>query len=362
MKYFLLIAGVAVLSMALMPAADPKTGLIEKAANPFKIKKGTNIAHWLSQSKKRGPEREAFFTEKDVAMIKSFGFDHFRLPVDEEQLWDASGNKDAEGFRLLNNALEWASKHKLNVVLDLHIIRSHYFNAKDNTLWTKKEEQDKLIRLWKDFSLAVGKYPNSMLAYEFMNEPVADNPEQWNALLNRVADSIRSWEPQRTLVIGSNRWQSVATFDKLRVPANDPNIILSYHFYEPFMLTHVRASWTNLKDFKGEVQYPGQIVVNGQTKEEMRIYNRDTLELMMAKAFRLADSLKLPLYCGEFGVIDGSPEASKLAWYKDMVAIFEKRNVGYANWNYKAGSFGIVDAQMKPRSAYIEVLTGKKPK
>lgn len=361
MKYFLLITGVALLSFAFMPEAD-SSSTSATAANPFKIKKGTNIAHWLSQSKKRGAEREAFFTEKDVAMIKSFGFDHFRLPVDEEQLWDAAGNKDAEGFRLLNNALEWASKHKLNVVLDLHIIRSHYFNAKDNTLWTDKAEQDKLIRLWKDFSNAVGKYPNSMLAYEFMNEPVADDPEQWNALLNRVADSIRSWEPKRTLVIGSNRWQSVNTFDKLRVPANDPNIILSYHFYEPFMLTHVRASWTNLKDFKGEVQYPGQIVVNGQTKEEMRRYNRDTLELMMAKAFQLADKLKLPLYCGEFGCIDGSPEASKLAWYKDMVAIFNKRDVAYANWNYKAGSFGVVDAQMQPRAAYIEVLTGKKPK
>jgi endoglucanase len=39
----------------------------------FKIKKGTNIAHWLSQSDKRGAERASFFTEKDIIFIDSVG-------------------------------------------------------------------------------------------------------------------------------------------------------------------------------------------------------------------------------------------------------------------------------------------------
>ncbi len=197
-------------------------------------------------------------------------------------------------------------------------------------------------------------------ANEFMNEPVAEDHEQWNMLLNRVADSIRSWEKERTLVIGSNRWQSVNTFDQLRVPSGDKNILLSFHFYEPFHLTHYKASWTELKDFTGQVQYPGQIVVNGQSDAEKKQYNRDTMEQMMAKAFKLADSLRLPLYCGEFGVIDGAPEEAKMAWYRDMVAILDKHNVGYANWNYKAGSFGIVDAQMNPDAPLVNLLAGKK--
>jgi endoglucanase len=80
---------------------------------------------------------------------------------------------------------------------------------------------------------------------------------------------------------------------------------------------------------------------------------------MMAKAFRLANRLRLPLYCGEFGIIDGVPEDAKIAWYRDIVAIFEKNNVAYANWNYKSGSFGIVDAQMKPDTAILQILTRK---
>lgn len=326
-------------------------------ARSFEIKRGTNIAHWLSQSNRRGIARDTFFTQKDIAFIDSAGFDHIRLPIDEVQMWDEQGNRYDSAFQLLQNALTWCDEAGLRVVLDLHILRSHYFNADVKPLWSDPAEQDKFIRLWKDLSAAVKKWPNGMLAYEFMNEPVADDPEQWNQLLNRVADSIRRWEPERVLVIGSNRFQSAETFDKLRVPESDPNIILSFHFYEPFHLTHYQASWTFMKDFAGEVNYPGQIVTNGETEDEKRIYNIDTLEHMMRKPIAMAKRLKLPLYCGEFGVIMKAPPEDKLNWYRDMVAVFERNGIAYANWNYKAGSFGIVDRNLVPDSAMVRILT-----
>ena len=327
----------------------------------FRIHRGTNIAHWLSQSTRRGTDRATFFTRKDIAFIDSAGFDHIRLPVDEEQLWDEAGNRYEDAFGLLRECLRWCNDAGLRVVLDLHILRSHHFNEDEKPLWTDRTEQDKLIALWKDLSSTVGEWPTGMLAYEIMNEPVADDPEQWNDLLARVRDSIRFWEPERVLVIGSNRWQSASTFDQLEIPPDDPNIILSFHFYEPFYLTHTGASWTRLKDFQGEVKYPGQIVANGRSPEERRIYNRDTLERMMRKPLHLADSLNLTLYCGEFGAIEKAPREAALAWYKDMVAIFEAHDIAYANWNYKAGSFGIVDANIKPDEELVNILTGKNP-
>src|SRR5690554_6931903 len=57
----------------------------------FEIKRGTNVAHWLSQSNRRGIDRDTFFTAGDVERIAAFGFDHIRLPVDEEQLWKENG-------------------------------------------------------------------------------------------------------------------------------------------------------------------------------------------------------------------------------------------------------------------------------
>jgi len=359
-QIFLSLVIVFVLIACSQQAKLPEKNSSNAGYGSFAIKRGTNIAHWLSQSNRRGNERASFFTEKDIVFIKSAGFDHIRLPVDEQQLWDSTGKRYDDAFQLLDSSLTWANRAGLRVVLDLHILRSHHFNEAEKPLWTQPAAQAKFIQLWKDLAGAVNKWPNGMLAYEFMNEPVADDPEQWNVLLARVADSIRSWERERVLVIGSNRWQSANTFDQLRIPANDKNIILSFHFYEPFHLTHYKASWTRLKDFNGQVQYPGQIVVNGTADDEKKVYNRETLEKMMAKPLHLADSLKLPLYCGEFGVIDGSPRESKVAWYRDLVTIFEKHNIAYANWNYKSGSFGIVDATIKPDTEMVNILAGKK--
>ncbi len=323
----------------------------------FSVKRGTNIAHWLSQSDRRGNDRASFFTRKDVDYIHGAGFDHIRIPIDEEQMWDENGKRNGDAFELLKNSLSWCQEFGLRAIVDLHILRSHHFNAKEKPLWTVPAEQDKFIVFWKDLSAFLHKWPQGMVAYELMNEPVADDAEQWNTLVARVVDSIRQWEPERVLVIGSNRWQSANTFDELKIPKNDKNILLSFHFYEPFFLTHYHASWTLLKDFKGEVNYPGQIVLNGKTPAEQRVYNRDTLFKMMKKPLAVAARLKLPLYCGEFGVIDDAPRAAKLAWYTDMISVFDENGVGYANWNYKSGSFGIVDKDMKPDEPMVKILT-----
>jgi endoglucanase len=325
----------------------------------FEISRGTNIAHWLSQSERRGEERAKFITEKDIRFIDSVGFDHIRLPIDEEQMWDETGKRNDDAFTLLNNCLDWCQKAGLRVVVDLHILRSHHFNAEVKPLWSVPAEQDKFIGFWKDLSGVLKDRPEAMVAYEFMNEPVADDPEEWNVLLARVVDSLRKWEPTRVLVIGSNRWQSATTFDQLKVPKNDSNIVLSFHFYEPFFLTHYHAGWTNLKDFNGEVNYPGQIVLNSNLPEHLRVYNRDTLIKMMEKPLRVAATLKLPLYCGEFGIYNNFFPSAKLAWYKDMISIFEEHNIGYANWNYKSGAFGIVDDDGKPIQPYLNIVAGK---
>ena len=61
-------------------------------------------------------------------------------------------------------------------------------------------------------SSALKKYPISLVAYELMNEPVADDAEQWNKLVEVLVRQIRRDEPHRKIVIGSNKWQSSATW------------------------------------------------------------------------------------------------------------------------------------------------------
>ena len=324
-----------------------------KAVNEFSFKRGTNISHWLSQSNRRGEERLKFFTEKDVQYLAGIGFDHLRIPVDEEQLWKENGEKDAEAFSLLKSAFDWCKKYKLDAVVDLHILRSHHFNEGAKPLFTEAAAQERFYQCWRDLSGELKKYPVDDVAYELMNEPVADNPEDWNKLVGQLVTILRGLEPKRKIVIGSNRWQSANTFDQLYVPENDKNIILSFHMYEPFLLTHHAASWTGIKDYKGPVNYPGnivnaedvtnvpdslrQIVLRNKTS-----YNIDSIRRHFAKPIAVAKKYKLPLYCGEWGCLKTVPVAARLQWYSDMKKVLEENNIGWATWDYKGG-FGIVD-------------------
>ena len=102
---------------------------------------------------------------------------------------------------------------------------------------------------------------NDWVAYEFMNEPVAEEHEQWNQLIAKVHKALRELEPQRTLVIGSNLWQGHQTIKYLKVPEGDKNIILSFHYYNPMLLTHYGAWWSPLcAAYKGKIHYPGVLV------------------------------------------------------------------------------------------------------
>jgi endoglucanase len=336
----------------------------------FQINKGVNVSHWLSQSHKRGLERKNYITQADFDTIASCGFDHVRLPIDEMQMWDSLGNKEKEAFELMHNAIKWAFEDNLRVIVDLHIIRSHYFNSKNNTLWTNPAEQQKLVNFWKQLSDELKQYPTDKVAYEILNEAVAENWEDWNKLVNKVVTDIRSREPLRTIVIGSNRWQKAQTFPDLKVPENDTNIILSFHFYDPFALTHYKAPWQDFAAYKGPVNYPGMVIdttqMEGLSPQAVislkgwagGYYTKDTLLKLMMPAIETAKKLKLPLYCGEFGVYLTPPNEVNLRWYTDMCAIFKENGIGYCHWCYK-GDFPIVDGNSVPKKELVKVLTGK---
>jgi len=335
----------------------------------FKVKRGTNISHWLSQSSRRGAERRAWFTREDVAFLAGLGFDHLRIPIDEEQMWNESGEREAEAFDLLNQALDWCAEYKLNAIVDLHILRSHHFNQSERPLWIEPEAQERFFQCWRELSDALRNRPVDTVAYELMNEPVADDPEDWNRLVAKAVAVVRAKEPNRVIVIGSNRWQSVDTFDRLKVPDGDPNILLSFHFYEPFLLTHHTAGWTSIGGYRGAVKYPGQTVdeadladVPEALAQEIRrrngIWNRDRIADSIRKPLALARKTGLPLYCGEWGCLPAVPRGSRLAWYRDMVSVLNENGVGWATWDYKGG-FGLRKRNGTPDEELVGILVGK---
>jgi endoglucanase len=335
----------------------------------FTLRSGVNVSHWLSQSEARGEERKNKITKADFDKIAAMGFDHVRIPVDEVQLWDEKGNKEKDGFALLHDGIRWALAAKLRVIVDLHIIRSHNFISKSNPLWTDPAEQQKLVDMWKQLSDELRQYPDNVLAYEILNEAVADDPEDLNKVLDKVIKAIRAKEPERKIVVGSNKWQIPDTFPDLKFPKNDPNLILSFHFYIPLALTHHTAPWLAIAEYTGPVNYPGQIVdeskyesLSKEAVEYMKTwangyYTKEILEEKMSPAIKVAKASNLPLYCGEFGCYPKIPEELKLRWYSDVCDIFHKNNIAYCHWCYKA-DFPIVNEKGEPDPKLVPILTG----
>lgn len=338
-------------------------------AKGFEVKKGINISHWLSQSGDRGEKRAKKFTREDVKFIAESGFDHLRIPIDEEQMFDENINPDKEAFDLLHNAIGWCKEFKLKVIIDLHILRSHHFNAETKPLFTDKNAQEQFYECWRKLSAELKRYPRSMVAYELMNEPVADDSEQWNVIVNRCLEVVRELEPKRTIIIGANRWQAYNEVKNLRVPEKDKNIIISFHFYNPFPLTHYRASWTEQKENPLNVYYPGYIVkkedvekLSPELKKRWgwlaRSYNDiNTLDKQIKEAYDAATAMGRTLYLGEFGCLHGAGKENLINWFRDVVSLCKKYDIGYASWDYKGG-FGIID-KGQIQVEMLNILTGK---
>lgn len=366
------IAKLILIALVAAACAMPSEARKSKAVK-FEISSGTNIAHWLSQSGAHGPQREAFFSEADVERIAAWGFDHIRLPIDEEQMFRDDGTKDEEAFSLLHNAIRWSLRHKLRVVVDLHILRSHNFDARVRPLFSDPAAASHFCDVWRALSGELRKYPVTKVAYELMNEPVADDPAQWNRVATQCYRAVRELEPRRIIIIGSNKWQSFETMKDLAVPSGDANIILSYHYYLPMGLTHYTASWTGLKRYHGRVHYPGRLVAPDELAQQPAdiqkeyswltgvYHDRQRIKADMMQAVGVARKCGLRIYCGEFGCLDRAPRADRLRWYRDMVSVLEELGVPHANWCYKEDGFGLIHTDGKTTDNDVrEILTGKR--
>ncbi len=348
----------------------------------FEIRKGVNLSHWLSQTTQWSP-KDKFITREDIKLIKSFGFDHIRLPIDEQELWNEDGTVIKETLQHVKNCLAWCAEFDLRTVIDLHILRSHHFNARNYegkmTLWADTSAQNNFIRLWENLSEYLQDYPDNMVAYEIMNEPVAPDHEQWNELIVRAMKIIRKKEPNRVIIFGSNRWQKPFTFPYLKVPEGDKNIILSFHTYHPYFVTHYQAHWSPAQFYHGPINYPGQCIPDSafekyvdKTNERLMarleeekardIYNKEKLQQIVQDAIDKAKEVGLQLYCNEFGCLPTIPRETRLKYYQDITDVFRENSIAYANWDYK-GNFRIVEwdtknlKNLEPDFELIKILT-----
>jgi endoglucanase len=334
----------------------------------FEIRRGVNLSHYLSQSKKRGIERAEYLHRNDVEQIAEWGMDHVRLPIDEEQMWSEDNVPETEAWDLMDQVLDWCEQADLRAVVDLHILRAHHFlTGGTSPLWTDPAAAEHFADLWRQLSGRLQSRSEDRVAYELLNEAVAPDHEDWNRVLRVPLGAIREAEPTRAVLVGSNTFNNVLTYDALDVP-DDENLILTFHFYYPMLITHYRASWCPCRVYEGPTKYPGlqappeelEKLPDSEEKQDLIEWNEhfdaDRMAEYLAQPLAKARTTGLPLHCGEFGVVRETPTEDRLRWYRDLVGLFESHGIAWSHWDYAGKSFGLVDPESREPRDTLDVL------
>jgi endoglucanase len=319
---------------------------------------GVNLGGWISQYREYDSRHfNNFITKKDIEQIASWGMDHIRLPVDYTILEDDEKPfiYKEEGFEHIDNCIKWCREYRLNIVLDMHKLPGFCFiNPDGSTLFDDKAMQERVIKLWQYLTVRYIHERDNIL-FELINEIVESDSSRWNLLAKRLVDEIRHIDKDRYIIIGGNNYSAVTELKNIDI-LNDEKIIYNFHFYEPHIFTHQKASWVKAsRVFNQELNYPGKFEGLKEFTQKYSEYaylveyadetmNRELLKKLLQPAADFINYTRKQLYCGEYGVITNAPMQSRINWHKDFVDIMMKMKIGRACWSYKLMNFGLVDA------------------
>ena len=331
---------------------------------------GCNLGHWISQYGSKGAEHwDSYITEPDFARMAQWGADHVRLPVDYF-IFEKDENPGVyleSGLQYIDNTIKWAKKYGINVILDLHHAPGFFFgNGARNDLFTNPESKDRYIRIWENFARRYAGEGDS-LRFELLNELVWDNSDPWNALWQEAAAAIHAITPERKVIVGGNKWNSVYELKNLYVTDN-PNIVYTFHMHEPFLFSHQRASWIpDHVRYQKPVTYPYLYddhveYYSGGAPAHMGpgvMVDKEYLRHVFAPAAEFIRINNRPLYLGEYGAIANADDDSAVRWYNDVADLCLEYGIGRAVWSYR-GFSKITDAENQVHDIrMVEAITRK---
>jgi len=239
--------------------------------------------------------RDVFIAEDDIARIAALGFDHVRLPINSRVVLTDDGEFRADGFALIDRAVEWCRRHGLWILLDLHGAPGGQTgtNIDDSPngrpeLFMDDENRRLTVRLWRELARRYRDDP-TVLGYDLLNEPL---PNEWQhiypgellALYEELTAAIREVDPNHLIMYEGPHWAiDVSIFTRVL----DPNSVLQFHRY---WCAPERASIAAYLDAR--------------------------------------DRLGVPVYMGEGG--ENTPE-----WIYTATRLYEQHDIGWNFWPWK---------------------------
>lgn len=285
-----------------------------------KLEKGINIGNALEAPIEGnwGICIENHYFEK----IKAKGFSSVRIPIrwSAHSLKDFPYTIDERFFNRIDAIIKTALGSDLVIVINIHHFEE-LFNSPSKNI-------DKYLSLWKQIS---ERYKDSSdnLFFELLNEPhFRLTARRWNKLLKSVIPIIRATNPNRIIMVGPARWNNIGGLKFLKLPSDKENIIVTFHYYQPFIFTHQGAEWVKFsKLFLGRKW-------KGSNSEKRKISKHFNTVKEWSK------SNNVPICLGEFGVYYKSDETSRILWTNEVAKQAEEFNFSWIYWEFGAG-FGL---------------------
>lgn len=319
--------------------------------------KGVNLGGWLSQCCHTPAHYRDFITEDDIKTLSTWGIDHVRVPVDYDIFETAEGEKLPYGEMYLDLARAWCSRYGLNLIIDLHKTVGFSFDCGEQEygFFGSAALQDRFYAIWERIASRYGDDPEH-IAFELLNE-ITDRAfmEPWYGISRECVSRIRKYAPDTHILIGGYENNNALAVKDLPVPYDD-KIVYNFHCYEPLIFTHQSAQWVENMPASFRTSFPQTAAAYRKESLALGIPNCDLplqtaddatgtelFERIFAEAIRTAEERNVPLYCGEYGVIETADAQSTLRWYEAIHGAFEKFGIGRAAWSYKRMDFGLSD-------------------
>lgn len=357
-----------------VPSTVPSTG--RRATPPplaaRTLHRGINLAHWFSQAPASDEVYNNTFQESDLITIRNLGFDFVRLPVDPLR-FRAPRGVGADALARLDAALDLLQKSGLTIIVDFHPPEPWV-----GKLATSPEQVGEYAELLNSLAAHLSARDPQLLLIELLNEPWASDGAAWNQMQQKFWAAARAGAPRHTLVLTATKYSTTQALLDV-APVADPNIIYTFHFYEPVIFTHQGATWgrdwwkplrqvpwpPNPESIKNAIAASATDALDpalrARVASEINKYGaersgRDSLAASIARAASFARRHNVQIYCGEFGVYRNfAPPAARFEWMRTVRELFEANGIPWAAWEYHSG-FGIVNRLREPDPRALAAL------
>lgn len=308
--------------------------------------------------------------------IKQMGFDFVRLSVDPGPLLATSGDKRQQALDVLRRDVEQITSAGLKVVINLHPAGQNEAYGPDVVEGGPKAPGVKLYEgVVADVTrMLLGVGPDKA-AIEPFNEPAyypctTNGTGDWQKVMASTVKSIRAVSSDMTIIATGACGGDVTGLIDLHATFDDPNVLYSFHMYDPHAFTHQRIDklfasglpWppstgtpdTVVAELKAHMDAAG-LDATAETYNLAKVqpyidayfaqnFGEDDLNQLFAQAANWAKANKVPasrLFMGEFGAILMSPDgrmgadnADRLRYIADVRQEAEKYAMPWATWEY----------------------------